>query len=470
MNKQQLISYINHRWDASIVAELIKFIRIPNKSPQFDPDWQQHGYMDEAVELIVSWCKQQPIPGMQLEVVRLENRTPVIYIEIPGQTDETILLYGHLDKQPEMDGWEPDLGPWKPVLRNDKLYGRGGADDGYAVYAALTAIQALQQQDIPHGRCVVLLEASEESGSYDLPFYVAHLKQQIGNPDLVICLDSGCGNYEQLWLTTSLRGLIGGTLRVQVGTAGVHSGAAGGVLPSSFRIIRDLLERIENAKTGEISLKELQVQIPQQRIEQAEQAAEILGSEVYEAYAFAPGVKPASQALTELVLNRSWRPSLAVTGADGLPKIADAGNTLRPFTALKLALRVPPTCNTEQAAQALKQTLESDPPYDAKVTFTLDPPGAGWNAPALETWLEKACSEASQNFYGKPAAYIGEGGTIPFMGMLAEKFPLAQFMVVGVLGPQSNAHGPNEFLHIPMAKKLTGCVAQIIAEHYKNKA
>ncbi len=468
MNKQALINYIEQRWDDSILEELIKFIRIPNKSPQFDPDWQQHGYMDEAVELVATWCKRQTIPGLKLEVVRLENRTPVIYIEIPGQAEQTVLLYGHIDKQPEMDGWEPDLGPWKPVLRGDKLYGRGGADDGYAVYAALTAIQALQQQNIPHARCIVLLEASEESGSYDLPFYVEHLKQQIGNPDLVICLDSGCGNYEQLWLTTSLRGLVGGTLKVEVATAGVHSGAAGGVLPSSFRIIRQLLERIENSNTGEILLKELQVEIPRQRIEQAEQAAEILGNGIYEAYPFASGVKPASQALTELMLNRSWRPSLAITGADGLPKIPDAGNTLRPFTALKLALRIPPTCNPEQAAQVLKQTLESDPPYDAKVTFTLDPSGAGWNAPELKTWLEKACDEASLTFYQKSAAYLSEGGTIPFMGMLAEKFPAAQFMVVGVLGPLSNAHGPNEFLHIPMAKKLTCCVAQIIAEHYKN--
>jgi len=466
MNLQQLSEFIDATWEQQIIPELIKFIQIPNKSPQFDPDWQAHGFMDQAVELVSTWCNSQAIPGLKLKVVRLENRTPVIYMEIPGQTAETILLYGHIDKQPEMEGWDADLGPWKPVLRGDKLYGRGGADDGYAAYAALTAIKALQQQNIPHARCVVLLEASEESGSYDLPFYVEHLKEQIGSPDLVICLDSGCGNYEQLWLTTSLRGLIGGTLKVQVSSAGVHSGSAGGIIPSSFRIIRQLLERIENSNTGEILLKELQVEIPEQRRKQAEQAAQILGEEIFTAFPFAPGVKPASQALAELVLNRAWRPSLAITGADGLPKVKDAGNTLRPFTALKLALRIPPTCNSEQAAQALKNTLEQDPPYDAKVSFTLDTPGAGWNAPELKPWLVEACDEASQSFYQRPAAYLSEGGTIPFMGMLAEKFPKAQFMVVGVLGPMSNAHGPNEFLHIPMAKRLTCCVAKVIAAHY----
>lgn len=468
MNKQLLANFIEQAWDNSIIPELIKFIQIPNKSPLFDPHWQENGYMEQAIELISGWCQQQMIQGLQLEVIRLENRTPLIYMEIPGHSDQTILLYGHIDKQPEMDGWDSDLGPWKPVLRDQKLYGRGGADDGYAAYAALAAIKAIQQQNVPHARCIVLLEASEESGSYDLPFYVEHLKDKIGRPDLVICLDSGCGNYEQLWLTTSLRGLIGGTLKVQVGTAGVHSGAAGGILPSSFRVIRELLERVENGNTGEILLKELQVEIPEQRIKQAEQAADILGHQVYEAYAFAPGVKPVSESLAELVLNRSWRPSLAVTGADGLPKIADAGNTLHAFTSLKLALRVPPTCDIKQAAQALKQTLEYNPPYNANVSFSLDPAGAGWHAPELQPWLAKACDDASLAFYQKPAAYLGEGGSIPFMSMLAAKFPAAQFMVVGVLGPHANAHGPNEFLHIPMAKKLTCCIAQVIAEHYQN--
>lgn len=467
MNQTQLQQFIDKTWEQSIIPELIKFIQIPNKSPSFDVDWQQHGFMDQAVNLVSNWCKQQAIPGMQLEVVRLPNRTPLIFIEIPGQADNTVLLYGHIDKQPEMEGWEPDLGPWKPVLRGDKLYGRGGADDGYSGYASLTAIKALQEQNIPHARCVVILEASEESGSTDLPFYVDHLKARIGKPDLVICLDSGCGNYEQLWMTTSLRGLVGGTLHVQVSTAGVHSGNGGGIMPSSLRIARQLLDRVENAKTGEILLESFHVEIPEQRLAQAKQAAQILGAEIPEGYPFAEGVKPVSDDYVELISNRTWRPTLEVTGADGLPAVANAGNTLRPYTTLKLSLRVPPTADVEQAVQNLKQVLEVDPPYHAKVTFNPEHASTGWHAPVMSNWLAKACDEASQAFYHKPAAYMGEGGTIPFMGMLGRQFPDAQFMIVGVLGPMSNAHGPNEFLHIPMGKKLTCCVAKVIAEHYQ---
>ncbi|MFB3090454.1 MAG: M20/M25/M40 family metallo-hydrolase, partial [Gammaproteobacteria bacterium] len=215
MNIKNTSHFCDQRWDESVLPELIKYIRVPNKSPMFDPDWQKNGYMDQVVDQFTAWIKDQEIAGLQLEIVRLGYRTPLIFIDIPGngaseKTDDTILLYGHLDKQPEMSGWLEGLGPWTPVLDGDRLYGRGGADDGYALFACLTAIEALHEQAIPHARCVVIIEACEESGSPDLPHYMEALSDRIGTPDLVICLDSGCGNYEQLWCTTSLRGLIGG--------------------------------------------------------------------------------------------------------------------------------------------------------------------------------------------------------------------------------------------------------------------
>ena len=362
-----------------------------------------------------------------------------------------------------MEGWAADLGPWKPVLKGDKLYGRGGADDGYSTFAAVTAINALQKQNIPHPRCVIIIEACEESGSFDLPFYIDHLNDQIGTPSLVICLDSGCGNYEQLWSTTSLRGVVSGTLSVEILTEGLHSGAFSGVVPSSFRIIRDLLSRVEDVKTGKILLSELQVEIPKQRLEQVQYTAQILGDSIYTEVAFVPGAKPMDLDLTQLLLNRTWRPTLSITGADHIPSIANAGNVLRPKTSLKLSFRIPPTADPKLASAAIKKILEANPPYDAKVNYTADAESSGWNAPAVAPWLAKACDAASENYFGKPCAYIGEGGTIPFMGMLGEKFPKAQFLITGVLGPHSNAHGPNEFLHIPMGKKITACCAEVIA-------
>jgi acetylornithine deacetylase/succinyl-diaminopimelate desuccinylase-like protein len=475
MDTRQIEQFVAGKWDDEIVPQLVDYIRIPNKSPMFDADWVEHGYMDQAVELMERWARAQDIPGMQVEVVRLEGRTPLIFIEVPaangGSDDDCVLLYGHLDKQPEMTGWDEDLGPWTPVIKGDKLYGRGGADDGYAIFGSLTAVLALREQGIAHARCVILIEACEESGSYDLPAYVDHLAPRIGKPSLVVCLDSGCGNYEQLWCTTSLRGLAGGNLTVKVLEEGVHSGDASGIVPSSFRLLRQLLSRLEDEATGRIVVDDLHVEIPQERLEQAQEAARVLDTAVFDKFPFLPGMTPMFNGgdhddLAELVLNRTWRPALSVTGVDGMPPLSSAGNVLRPFTAVKLSLRLPPTLDGKRAGERLKQVLLDNPPNGAHVELELEKASAGWNAPAMSPWLSQAIDAASQAFFGKPAVYMGEGGSIPFMGMLGEKFPGAQFMITGVLGPHSNAHGPNEFLHIPMGKRVTACVAHVIAEHH----
>lgn len=470
MDSARLDQFVDGLWDEQIVPQLVDYIRIPNKSPMFDTDWVKHGYMDQAVRLMESWARAQPIEGLQVEVVQLEGRTPLIYLEIPASGAETgedcVLLYGHLDKQPEMTGWDDDLGPWMPVIKGDKLYGRGGADDGYAIFGSLAAVMALQAQGLPHARCVVLIEACEESGSYDLPAYVDHLAERIGKPSLVVCLDSGCGNYEQLWCTTSLRGLAGGNLTVKVLSEGVHSGDASGVVPSSFRLLRQLLSRLEDEDTGRIVIEDLHVEIPAERLEQASKVAEVLGDEVFTKFPFLPGMSPMNPERTELVLNRTWRPALSVTGVDGMPPLASAGNVLRPHTAVKLSLRLPPTLDGKRAGEILKDVLLRDPPNGAKVELTLEKSSSGWNAPAQAPWLSEAIEAASQATFGKPAMYMGEGGSIPFMGMLGEKFPGAQFMITGVLGPHSNAHGPNEFLHIPMGKRVTACVSHVIHAHH----
>ncbi|MFO0722937.1 MAG: M20 family metallopeptidase [Myxococcota bacterium] len=458
---------IHGTWDSSIVPTLTEYIRIPNKSPYFDANWREHGHMMKAVKLIADWCRAQPIKGMSLEVIDVPGKTPIIFIEVaatqPGNSD-TILLYGHLDKQPEMTGWNEGLGPWTPVLQGDKLFGRGGADDGYAAFASLTAIRAAQNANIPHARLVTIIEASEESGSPDLPYYIETLASRIGTPSLIICLDSGCGNYDQLWSTTSLRGILVGTLTVEVLSEGVHSGDASGIVPSSFRVMRQLLSRIDDENTGAVKLTALHGEIPKGRLAQAKATAETLKNDVWDKFPFLPGVRPVTSDLSELILNRTWRPALSITGAGGLPAVTNAGNVLRPMTQVQVSLRLPPGVNADQAYALVKKTLEADPPYGAKVRFEGDAQG-GWDAPPLAEWLERSVSEASRAYFGKDAMYMGEGGSIPFMGMLGAKFPQAQFLITGVLGPGSNAHGPNEFLHIPTGKRLTACVAKVIGDH-----
>jgi acetylornithine deacetylase/succinyl-diaminopimelate desuccinylase-like protein len=462
-------TFLERLWEDEILPTLTDYIRIPNKSPHFDHDWEAHGHMDRAVAMFEAWAKTKldGIEGATLEVVRLEGRTPLIFMEVPasGGAKGTVLLYGHLDKQPEMKGWTEGTGPWVPVMKDDKLYGRGGADDGYAMFASLAAILSLREEKKNYARCVICIEACEESGSYDLPAYIDHLAPRIGTPDLVVCLDSGCGNYDQMWLTTSLRGIAMGNLTVRVLTEGVHSGDASGIVPSSFRIARSLLSRIEDEESGQVKLDELFVQIPPDRMEQARASAKILGDAVYTKMPFAGATKPMAGELTELILNRTWRPQLAITGMDGYPVPENAGNVLLPYTTAKLSMRLPPTADATKATAAIKTALEAAAPYGAEVTFEAEAGQGGWNAPSLAPWLEASLKKASETYFGAPVAYMGEGGSIPFMGMLGAKFPGTQFVITGVLGPHSNAHGPNEFLHIPTAKKLSACIASVLADH-----
>jgi len=467
MDNNTVSNFVCRRWEESVLPELVEYVRIPNKSPMFDPDWEASGHMEAAVQLMRRWAEQEirHLPGARVEVLRLPGRTPVLMVDVPGEVDDCVLMYGHLDKQPEFSGWSDGLEPWTPVLRDGKLYGRGGADDGYALFASLTAIRALREQAVPHARCVVLIEASEESGSPDLSHHIDALGERLGRPTLVVCLDAECGNYEQLWCTTSLRGNLIGALRVDVLAEGVHSGTASGVVPSSFRILRELLARVEDASSGAILVEELNTSIPPDRLVQAKAAAAVLGESVYRKFPLMPGMRPVSNDPLELLLNNNWRPTLSITGADGLPAFRSAGNVLRPQTTLKLSFRLPPALAPATAADAIRRTLERDPPYGARVNFAVESAMGGWNAPSFAPWLEQSMQVASQAFFGRDAMYMGTGGSIPFMGMLGERFPGTQFLVTGVLGPQSNAHGPNEFLHLDCARRVTACVSRVLADH-----
>jgi acetylornithine deacetylase/succinyl-diaminopimelate desuccinylase-like protein len=479
LNPAQALAQVSQRWDEAIVPQLSDYIAIPAKSPAFDADWAAHGHLETVLRNAASWVEAQKVEGLKLEIIRMEGRTPVLFFEVAASqtsTAQTVLMYGHLDKQPEFSGWRNDLGPWTPKYEDGKLYGRGGADDGYAIYASIAAVQALKEQKLPHPRIVGLIETCEESGSYDLLPYVDALRapgnNRLGDVALVICLDSGAGNYDQLWLTSSLRGMASGVLKVEVLTEGVHSGDASGLVPSSFRIMRQVLDRLEDSTTGRLLPASFHCEVPADRLAQAQATAAILGDEIYKRFPWAhydcggstAFALPTTTDPVQALLNRTWTPTLSVTGAEGLPELKNAGNVLRPYTAFKLSLRLPPLVDAPQAVQELKTLLEDNAPYQARVTFHPEGAATGWNAPSTAAWFEQALHAASQAQFGAPCGYIGQGGTIPLMNMLSQGFPTAQMMVCGVLGPKSNAHGPNEFLHVPYAKKLTAAVAQVISK------
>jgi len=474
LNAPQALEQVSQSWDRDIVHRLEDYIRIPAKSPMFDAEWSSAGYLETVVRNTAQWIEAQKVPGLTLEVVRLPGRTPVLFFEVAasGSTStQTVLMYGHLDKQPEFSGWRNDLGPWTPKYEDGKLYGRGGADDGYAAYASIAALQAIKSQNVGHPRIVGLIETCEESGSYDLLHYIDTLKPRLGDVGLVVCLDSGAGNYDQLWLTNSLRGMASGVLKVEVLTEGIHSGDASGLVPSSFRIMRQVLDRLEDSATGRLLPASFHCEVPAERLQQAQATAAILGQELFKRFPWAhydcggatTFALPTTSDPLEALLKRTWQPTLSVTGADGFPELKNAGNVLRPYTAFKLSLRLPPMVEAATAVQELKALLEDNAPYQAKVTFEGLSSATGWNAPDTASWFESALNEASLAQFGAPCGHIGQGGTIPLMNMLSKGFPKAQMMVCGVLGPKSNAHGPNEFLHVPFAKKLTAAVAQVIS-------
>ena len=433
-------------WETDVLPTLEAYTTIPCLSPAYDPDWEAHGHLDRAAVLLAGWAAAR-LPELALTVVELPGHTPLLLGVLEG-TGPTVLIYGHLDKQPPMGAWREGLGPYQPVREGDRLYGRGTGDDGYALFAAVTALR--QVPDPP--RVVVLIEASEESGSPDLAPHLAHL--DLGRPDVVVCLDSGALTYDRLWLTTSLRGIVVATVTVEVLEYGIHSGMAGGVVPSSFRLLRRLLSRIEDQGTGAIVLPALHAEVP----EAERRALAAVGRQFPEHLPVMPGLRLPED---PLVL-KAWAPALEVTGMDGIPAVADGGNVQRPLTRAKLSIRLPPTVDAAAAQAALAEALTQDPPEGARVGVTFEASADGWLAPPLAPWLRHALDRASEAAFGHPAASYGEGGSIPFLGTLARQFPEAQFVATGVLGPESNAHGPDEFLHLPTAKAVTDAVVEVL--------
>ncbi len=466
MDKVQLKKFIEKKWDESIIDELKEYIKIPCLSPMFDSDWEENGHLLEVCELAVKWINDQNLKNASVEIIKETGKTPVILVEINGDSAGTVLFYGHLDKQPEAEGWDDNKGPYLPVIEQGKLYGRGSADDGYSVYTAVTSVKALQDQGVAHGRCVILIEACEESGSIDLPYYLDKLNDRIGSPELIVCLDSGCGNFDQFWVTTSLRGAMACELKVGILTEGIHSGNSG-VIPSSFRIIRQLLSRVENEETGAMLLNELNTEIPEDRIEQAKVAEKVLGNSLINSYPLSGELKTISSKISELILQRTWMPSLSYIAMGGMPTPDKAANVLRPLTSLILSFRLPPTADLDKAEISLKEVFEKNPPYDCNVSFNVIKKGSGWHMPDMPEWLSSAVDKASHEYFNKEPVFMGEGGSIPLMNLLSEKFPDSRFVVTGLLGPGSNAHGPNEFLHIDMVKKVTCVISDLVEAHGK---
>ena len=410
MDSKQTADFVQKEWTENVIPSLMDFIRIPNVSPAFDDAWYTNGLQNQAFDLVTQWAEAQKIENCKIELFKEPERTPLLFMEIEAHnSDQTCMLYAHIDKQPPMGVWMEGLGPYEPAVKEGKLYGRGAVDDGYGFYCAITAIKAIKAQGLPCPRIVMTFEGCEESGSRDLPYYMDKLSERIGTPDLICCLDAGCGNFEQLWVTTSLRGNTNINLTVQMLEEGVHSGTSSGIAPSSFRICRELLSRLEDEKTGLVVPRDFYADVPSSRLEQVAAAAAILGDTVVRQFPFVEGGHPVAKEapIAEHILARTWRPALSVTGCDGLPPTAVAGNVMLPLTKLKLSMRLPPTLDAKQASQLLERILTADPPQGARITVEHQTAGNGWHAPLEAEWLGTAVHTASLTYFDRPCAHMG---------------------------------------------------------------
>jgi len=469
MDKREIEPFVSRTFEKDVVPALMNFIRIPNCSPSYDKDWQTNGFQEQAALYIKEWVESQNMQNTYVHILQEKNRTPFIYIEVEATKKDdsrSILMYGHFDKQPPLDGWSDGLGPRTPVIKDNHLYGRGGADDGYGVFAAVTAVKCAQAHNWPLPRITIIIEGAEESYTQDLEFYVDFLKDEIGNPSLIVCLDSGCEDYKRLWVTSSLRGLISVNLKVSLLSQGVHSGIFGGLVAESFMVLRNLMDRIEDPLTAKILLEDLFVEIPENRRNEIKEVVKILAKDVINNIPFEAGVKPLSEDMEELVVNNTWKPYLCVLGADGFPEASTAGNVLRPFTQVKLSIRLPPMVDSAKGGQKVVEVLTSNPPYnavvEAKITDTCD----GWNMSNFSERLKNITNTASQRFYaGNEIQYNGEGGSIPFVQILNNKYKNSDFLVLGVTGPGSNIHGLDENLDLDFCRRLICCLAYVLSDY-----
>ena len=453
---------ISEFWDKKALPSLMDFIRIPALSTAFDAEWKKHGYLYQTCEHVAAWIQKQ-IPDAKCEIIQDGERTPCLFVEILSKNveknDTTVAFYGHFDRQPEASGWGEGLGPWNPVIRNGKLYGRGTSDDGYSVYMMIAAIAALREKQIDHPRCIGIFETQEESGSLDLPYYLQKLKDRFNNPTSLFVLDSHCGDYQRVWLSASLRGIMSGTLTVKTLDHGVHSGTYSGMVPDAFAIAQTLLTRLHDPITGEVKIDACHTQIPETRRQQLTYASEVLGDLVWNHSPLLEGVSTKLNKNDEILVNITWKPALTVIGVEGLPCIANAANVVTKEVKFALSMRLPPNINTKLAAQSVRETLLKNPPYGAHVDWTNVNVHPGWAMKSANVKNEELLDQASQIVFGQKAVFTGQGGSMSVIADFEKTFPNSTIVLTGILGPDSNAHAPNESLDIQYTKQLTEVIS-----------
>lgn len=456
INPEKLKQFVESEFTNNALPSFKTFLTIENCTPAYDPDWDKNGLLKSAASHLKAYAlKSSGVQGLNAILSSDEGKTPFLLVTVDSTSGDgkSILLYGHFDKQPPNSGWSQGLGPYLPVEKDGYLYGRGSADDGYAFYAMLTIIKALQNFNIPHPKFVIILEGSEESGSIDLPIYIEEYQQFIGQPDLILALDSGIIDYNRIWLTSSLRGVVSCDLTVKTLTKGVHSGKGSGIAPESFMIIRKLLSKLEDYN-DQSRMKDFEVEIPDSEKTKISKAVEVMGDDWCSKIPILPGMKLLGDTPTDRLINWTWKPALTVAGARGIPNVKDAGNVLRPYTTLYLSIRTPPTFDGILNGKKILEDITNQTPFNSTVLIENYEAFNGSLIKEPSDNLKSQIDNLAKNYISGGMAQIPVGISIPFTTIFSQYFPKSQILVTGCAGVDSNAHGPNERLNLSYTKNF----------------
>ena len=465
MDTELLKKYVDKQFTLNILPNLMNFIRIPNLSPLFDPNWKTNGYLFKAANLIVSYAKSLNIKNAEINLLQDSGHTPMVFIEIPASRkndNRTVIFYGHYDKQPYGTGWDKDKSPTNPVIVDGRLYGRGSADDGYASFSILTAIKTCQEFNCLMPRICCLFEGAEESTDADLKYYFDKLIPILGdNVVAFIPLDSGCPDYDRLWMANSLRGIVDIDVNIQTLDQESHYGPeASGIIAENLFLMRKIYDGLVDSTNGEFKLEEFKIaedKIPAIVMEQMQKEIEIVGDNFIKNIPLYEGVSPLKTDVKELMINNRWKPSCFILGIDNCPKTEDRGFGVSSGINVRMSIRIPPTVDKNKAIEALKKALSDNIYFGAQVKLGYLDYGEGVLLANMSNKVKNILNKASLEFFGNESVFTGVGGSIPFIGYFQSKYPNTDIICTGIVGSDSHEHGPNENLNIEACKKMV-CV------------
>ena len=470
MDKKSFEKYIEKMFTYNMIPNLMNFIRIPNLSPAYDYEWNTNGLLLKAANLIIAYAKSLEIKNAQINLIQDKGYSPLIFIEIPASRpndNRTVLLYAHFDKQPHGTGWDDDKGPTKPVIQNGRLYGRGSADDGYASFSMLTAIKACQEHNCPLPRICLIFEGAEESTDEHLTYYFNKLLPIIGeNVIAFIPLDSGCADYDRLWITNSLRGVCDYEINIQTLDNNISFGPeASGRIAENLFILRKAIDAVMDTSTGDVKIEEFYVKdIPEEIQEEMDKEIEIVGEQFFKEIPLYEGVKPLKTDIKEAMINNRWKPTCSILGIDNCPKIEDNGFGVKKSITVKMSMRLPPGIDSHAALEALKKVVKENIYFDAKVKFLSAEVADGWKLTNFSEKTKNVLNKASKEYFGNELVFKGMGGSIPFITYFQTKYPNADVICTGILGADCFEHGPNENLHLEACKKMILVLCYFLSE------